>query len=712
MRKKITLVILLLSAVLLVSAKQADQSVIRKVALSFFYEHARLSEGFNSNLIGIKEMVPTLLNGRIVYYTMTMSPNGWIVVSADDAVTPVLAYSYEDNLNAATLPPQFLSWMEKYQKQIDDAVNRNLPASANISAAWANYVNYDQNQPRSPLRLTGVAPLIIHTWDQGYPYNLLCPVDPAGPGNHPWAGCVATAMCQLMYYYRFPQTGNGQHCYTPSGYPQQCADYGATAYNWDAMLNTLSGARPDNDSAVALLLWHAGISVNMMYSPSGSGAYSEDARNAMVNNFRFSQAASYIHRGDFPESAWDSILKANLDKKMPIYYDGYGTGGHAFNCDGYEGTNHFHFNWGWSGTANGYYYLDNLNPAGDNFSQGEGAIVNLFPDSVSNTYPYNFQTQSLLTSIYGTFDDGSGPALNYRKNSNSSWLLSLQSPDDSVQSITFTFNYFNTIAGSGIVRIYKGESTSDSLAAEFSGETIPPVITVNGPRALVTFTSGSGATGPGWLVSYTGKVLEWCKNIQTLSDSNGTVSDGSLHFNYHNYSTCRWKIIPSSYEGPLNLSFTSFRTQPNHDYVQIFDYVTGENLAEYSGVYTGSNLPAPVTAQSGQMYVVFTTDQSGTEAGWEARYSTLVGCDNSKPVPEIQVYPNPAKDILYIRPLSGQNNVLQIEISDINGLQVLSRKLSTGGNSAKLDVSELKSGMYFLRITSDSGSVVKKIVIE
>jgi len=173
MRKKITLVILLLSAVLLVSAKQADQSVIRKVALSFFYEHARLSEGFNSNLIGIKEMVPTLLNGRIVYYTMTMSPNGWIVVSADDAVTPVLAYSYEDNLNAATLPPQFLSWMEKYQKQIDDAVNRNLPASANISAAWANYVNYDQNQPRSPLRLTGVAPLIIHTWDQGYPYNLL-----------------------------------------------------------------------------------------------------------------------------------------------------------------------------------------------------------------------------------------------------------------------------------------------------------------------------------------------------------------------------------------------------------------------------------------------------------------------------------------------------------------------------------------------------------
>jgi len=713
MKKKITFAILLLSAVFTGFAKQADQSVIRKVAISFYAEHARLTGGFAFNSIGIKNMIPTNYAGRTVYYTINLSPRGWIVVAADDAVTPVLAYSFEDNMNSSSLPPQFISWMEKYRKQINDAMNRNLPASANIAAAWEKYTSNDLKQPMAPQGINGVAPLIIHTWDQGYPYNIYCPQDAAGPGDHPYAGCVATAMCQLMYYYRFPQTGNGQHCYTPSGYPQQCADFGATTYNWNTMVNSLSTARLDNDSAVALLLWHAGVAVNMMYSATGSGAYSEDARNALVSNFRYSPAALYIHRSDFPETSWDSILRANLDKRMPVYYDGYGAqGGHAFNCDGYQATTHFHFNWGWSGTANGYYYLDNLNPAGDNFSQGEGAIVNLFPDTTANTYPYGCQSEAVLHSIAGTFDDGSGPVLNYRNNSQCSWLVEPQSSDDSVQSITITFNSFNTIAGNGIVRIYKGISASDSLAAEFSGDSLPPSFMINGTRALVTFTSGKAGQGQGWLISYTGNVMEWCQNNQTMTDSSGIVTDGSFHFNYHNSTTCRWKIIPDGTTGPLTLSFTSFRTQLNHDYVVIYDYGTEELLAQYSGIYTGSDLPATVTAKSGQMFLMFTTDKTGTEAGWEARYSIALGCKNIKNIPEVQVYPVPARDYLYLRTPSDNSGTLQVQLNDINGLPVLIGKLINDGNTPRIDVSNLSSGMYFLRITSGSGSVVKKVVIE
>ena len=713
MREKITITILLISAVVMGFAKQPEQSVIRKVALGFYLERSGLTEGLTYNSIAIREITPTMFNNRVVYYTLTINPRGWIVISADDVVAPVLAYSFEDNMNTASLPPQFISWMDKYKKQINDAISRDLPASEKIKSDWARYTNYTREQPLTPQLLTGVSPLIIHNWDQGFPYNIYCPQDPAGPGNHPYAGCVATAMCQLMYYYRFPLTGNGQHCYTPGGYPQQCADYGATSYDWNAMVNSLTGARLDNDSAVALLLWHAGVSVNMMYSSSGSGAYSNDARNAMVNNFRFSPAASYIHRNDFQVPAWGSILRSNLDKKMPVYYDGYGPqGGHAFNCDGYQGSDHFHFNWGWSGTANGYFYLDNLNPAGDNFSQDEGAIVNLFPDTVANTYPYPCQTQTLLHSISGTFDDGSGPALNYHGNSQCSWLLKPQNTQDSVQSITIAFNTFSTLPGSGIVRIYKGEYTSDSLAGEYSGDALPASLSVNGPKALVTFTSGSGGAGPGWLITYTGKAMDWCKDIQTLTDTTGMFSDGSLHFNYHNSTTCRWKILPTGNSGPLNLSFNSFRTQQNHDYIQIFDYGTGEPLAEYSGLYTGTNVPGPVTANSGQMFIIFSTDQAGSEAGWEAVYSTALGCKDNTAVPEVQIYPNPVRDYLYISHLNDNSGELQVVMNDLNGLQVISGKFSAERNLVRIDVSSLKSGMYFLRITSANGSVVKKVVKE
>ncbi len=713
MRKQITLTIILLATAFTGFAKQVDQTVIRQVAVGFFYDHARLTESFSWNSVGIKEMVPTVINGHTLYFTLTMNPKGWIVVSADDAVTPILAYAFEDNMSAASLPPQFISWMGKYQKEIDDAMSRNLPQSEATAATWAKYAKYDRNQPLAPETNSGVAPLIIHNWDQGFPYNIYCPLDPAGPGNHPWAGCVATAMSQIMYYYRFPQTGIGQHCYTPSGYPQQCANYGTTTYDWNAMVNTLTGAKLHSDSAVALLIWHAGVSVNMMYSASGSGAYSEDARNSLVNNFRYSSGATYLQRSNYSATVWEGLLRDNLDKKMPIYYDGYGPqGGHAFNCDGYQGANYYHFNWGWSGTANGYYYLDNLNPGGDNFSQGEGAILNIFPDTLANAYPYPCQAATPLTSINGTFDDGSGPVLNYRKNSQCSWLLTPQSAEDSVKNITLTFNSFSTVAGDGILRIYKGINVDDSLIAQYSGDGLPPSVTINGAKAYITFTSGASATAPGFLVSYSSKVMDWCQDAITISDSSGTISDGSLHFNYHNGTMCRWRIVPQVNSGPLTLSFTSFRTQQNKDVVRIYDNVTGVLLAEYSGIYSGTNLPSAVIAPSGQMFIIFSTDASVTEAGWEAIFSSIVGVSEPDYASSIQVYPNPANHYLYVSATNDIKTGLQLELNDINGRTVITQKVAAGINQVTIDISGIRGGLYFLKIITDSHSVVKKVIVE
>ena len=112
------------------------------------------------------------------------------------------------------------------------------------------------------------------------------------------------------------------------------------------------------------------------------------------------------------------------------------------------------------------------------------------------------------------------------------------------------------------------------------------------------------------------------------------------------------------------------------------------------------------------MFIMFNTDQTITEAGWEAVYSTAVGLNDNKNAPAIDVYPNPATDHLCIPTISDNSGEIQVQLSDINGLTVLMRKFVNNGTVTTIDVSNLNSGMYFLRITTGRGSVVRKVVIE
>jgi hypothetical protein len=184
-----------------------------------------------------------------------------------------------------------------------------------------------------------------------------------------------------------------------------------------------------------------------------------------------------------------------------------------------------------------------------------------------------------------------------------------------------------------------------------------------------------------------------------------------MHFNYHNSMTCRWKIFPEG-SGPITLSFTSFRTQRGHDFVKIYDYNTGEQLADYSGDYSSPNLPPPVTATSGQMFILFATDASVTDEGWEARYSAALGCNNlPSPVP-MKVFPNPVSDVLTIQTGQTTAGTIKIEVSDVKGDIVLHENLAVTGNSVKLNVSGLSPGVYFMRITSGNETLVRKVIIE
>ena len=710
MKKSLLFALALLFCAILIQAKNVTPGNAGKAGVNFYYEHINRIHPADYRQIRIRETFTETFNSQPVYYAINLSEGGFVIVSADDAVTPVLGYSFEGAYSRDNQPPQFIAWMEGYARQIEYSRSRNLEPDPVVTAAWQHLLTEDPSTLTLTRDTRDVEPLIISTWDQGSNYNNLCPADPNGPGGHVWAGCVATAMSQIMYYYRYPQTGVGQHCYTPSGYPQQCADFGNTTYQWDEMLNSHSTP----DTATLILLWHAGISVDMMYSPSGSGAYSSDAAAALRDHFRYNPGLRLLDKDNYSEIVWDSILIANLDQKHPLYYNGFGTGGHAFDLDGYQGPDYFHFNWGWSGSFNGYFYLNNLNPGGDNFTYGQGAIVDFFPDTVSNTYPYYCGASSVLTTLNGTFEDGSGPANNYLEGASCSWLVAPTTLSDSVESIKITFNRFNTEEGSDVVKIYQGNVTTATPFATFSGDSLPPAVTIPGLQALVTFTANGSNPQSGWFASYQSNTLNFCSTPVTLTDPEATFSDGSFHFDYKNRTNCRWIIEPED-TGATVLNFTSFRTQADHDFVKIFELGRGTLLASYSGIYDSANLPPPVTAASGKMLVIFVTDANTTEDGWEAHYKNIyLGVNDPSQMPDIKVYPNPAIGAVYIALPDVRLGELTAELIGMDGKTVRKAVFTdlSANEVKKLDLSGIPAGIYILRLVGANTVVTRKLIVE
>jgi hypothetical protein len=708
MKKTLTLLLTVLFSMSLF-AKSVDLESAKKVGINFFYERSlRISPVDYKDLKASAVFTVSGINSP-VYYIIDLDGKGWVVVAAEDAVTPVLAYSFAGSYSGENKPPQFVAWMDGYVRQIEYSLDNRLTASQEVSQEWERLSVNDPAGLNKSYR--DVAPLLLSTWDQGNPYNMFCPEDGAGPGGHVWAGCVATAMCQVMYYYRWPNVGNGEHCYTPWGYDQQCADFGATTYNWEEMMNSHAGSQ-DTDTAMATLLWHAGISVDMMYAPDGSGAYSQDAAAAMINNFRYTPNTQLLNKDDYSESVWAGILRDNIDKKRPMYYHGFGSGGHAFNVDGYQGSDFFHFNWGWSGSYNGYYYLTNLNPGGSNFTEGQGAIVNLYPDTVNNTYPENCSGQMVLDAIAGTVDDGSGPSGNYISNINCSWLISPQTISDSISSITISFNRFSTEEGNDVVRVYQGGTTSDLLVGEFSGENIPSAVTVNSNKALVTFSSNGGVEKGGWYLTYVANSIDWCEGITTLTEPEGTISDGSYGFNYKNKSSCRWKIVPENTGGVI-LTFTAFNTEQVNDVLKIYDMGSGELIGEISGEYTDGNMPGPFTASSGKMYLMWNTSEMLTAPGWEGFYSTFpVGTQELTELASIRVYPNPATEFITIDGKDLGSPSLRMELMNTGGKVLMNKVIlvENGVVQEKISLTGLPKGLYILKFISDTEVTLKKVV--
>lgn len=361
MKNCLLLLLSLLCTPFVTAQTSINESVARQTALAFA-QHRGAPAKTELRLVSASEI-----------YIYDIDNKGFIIISGNTVLPPVLAYSDQGPFPALEEAPEhFVSWIRHYSEMIDYAVAQGMAPEPSIQEQWDEAM-----AGRFSTRgTTTVNPLVSTHWDQGCYYNEYCPEGHggwwgSGPCGHVYAGCVACAMAQVMKYWNHPAQGFGSHSYNHSEYGMQSANFGATTYQWDQMPAEIWS----HNDAIATLMYHCGVSVNMNYGVGGSGAQSADVETAVRSYFGYC-GAKYHEKRNFDEDTWIEMLKADLDQSHPIYYSGTSeSAGHAFVCDGYDNNNLFHFNFGWSGSGDANYSLYDVN----GYAGNQAAVINMVP---------------------------------------------------------------------------------------------------------------------------------------------------------------------------------------------------------------------------------------------------------------------------------------------------------------------------------------------
>ena len=435
MRKIFVGMIAILASTMTLWAERVSEADAALIANNFM-NVAPATTGSAQVAAPVKRMVRKAVNTTTAepqyYLYENADGEGWVIIAANDAVTPVLAYSETGHFRTDNMPSNIRHWMGLYDRFITKIEADGVVASEEAKAEWDGL--------RKPVRkakaATVVGPLIETKWDQGSPYNNLCP----GTGSDKaYTGCVATAMAQIMNYWEWPVNGTGSHSYKPldpnstwgassKRYTSTLsANFGNTTYDWANMrdkytyISRFSGqyteyatVTDDEKTAVATLMYHVGVACEMMYGnddDGGSGTYTlnygdwsddQSIQSAIVKYFKYKKSGltGYMRDGytygrttyyeKWNDEDWTAMVKAELDKGRPILYGGGdedGSGGHSFICDGYNSNDYFHFNWGWSGYNDGLFKLSSLTlgsgGAGGGsfeFSYNQDVLIGIEPD--------------------------------------------------------------------------------------------------------------------------------------------------------------------------------------------------------------------------------------------------------------------------------------------------------------------------------------------
>lgn len=500
------------------NAARVDSTEARQMATEFF--KARKGESVSLELCSVGGT-----SNNPLYYVFNNPSGGFVIISAEDTTLPVIGYSLENSYDVKNVPAS-MAW-------VLDGIGKEIKAASTLQPS----MSLSERKMLSAPRAAGESRLLpTPSWSQEAPFNN------AIPGN-PLVGCVGTAMASIMKYYQFPAQGHGDK----GGVSFE------TAYDWDNMRsdNYRGNYSATEAEAVATLMWHAAKSIDTQFGMSGSSAYEVRVPGALSLYFGYDPGVSYKKRADVASQAeWDNLVKNEILAGRPVLYCGQDvSAGHAFVCDGFDGEGLFHFNWGWGGSANGYFRTTMLNPTVSrthSYNNLNTIIYNIKPGTASANWSTiritadgnqiglgsdmaNLKDKKIFTVRVGNlknvgFSDFNGKLTVALFSADGSFKTSLSSPVNlSLQSLGYLFDNYKditncrlpegiTVEPGDVVRLATQSADSFEwlpVAGELlttneldANRTTPSYIDINLPSVAGVTIQGDNKVLPGWKYTF------------------------------------------------------------------------------------------------------------------------------------------------------------------------------------------------------------------
>ncbi len=710
--------------------------------------------------------VYTLSNDEGVAYLYVFNyDNGFVVMAADDRAYPVLGYGEDDLFDINAIPDGMRYYLSHYGRQIQYAIDNELVAEPDVVEQW------DLLRKEGVIMKTrmdkAVQPLLATTWDQDWPYNYYAPAcNSYWTNNHCYAGCVATAMSQCMKFWNWPETGVGEHSYNTSSYPGNgatlSANFGETTYQWSIMPNSVSSANAGG-MAVALLMYHCGISVNMNYSPDGSGAQTGDAVDALIEHFRYGSCTNLKYRDDFSLIEWEDMLIESFDHGIPTIYAGQGNdGGHAFNCDGYNNQRKFHFNWGWSGQYNNTYYsIDALNTGNGSFNTYQRVILNMIPDYiydvmvpaittmtaapedaitktvvVSFTLPSQSMSGAALASAEQVVLKRDGVTIHTFTNVQAGDVMTYEDAVADYGAYEYTIvGYNNNLEGEEFSQVaivgpnctWKLVGTTTNFqgwnggALQFigaNGVVFKTVTMANSTPLSIKFQMPEGGFTLNWVAPNTA-VQTMTFTLKDSANQNAYAFSGSsTQLNgtiYSGNNDCPNCTAPTgftgefTYQGGQSGAHLTWNCDYSPSKFKIYRSNDGDEYVEIGNV-TGDVHEYFDAVANGTYYYKVTAYSSACESNYALTsgnidYVVVMVAAVAENSINARIYPNPTNDNLRIE----AQDLNTVEVYNLVGQKVYEENIN--GDECVINMKEFGSGIYMVKIQALNGSTTQKISV-
>jgi len=703
--------------------------------------------------------------GTPLYYVFNINANdGFVIVAADDASTPILGYNDIGHYDAANQPPNFAEWMNNYANEITYLKVHNIQPTADNTADWNAYLN-DLPSRSTKHIASAVLPLSNIIWNQSPYFNALCPGGSV-------TGCCATAMAQVMQYWKYPAHGLLSNTYNENT-PQYQENYGVLSrnfytetFNWANMPDTINSPNAD----VAKLMLDCGISIDMNYSPSGSNAqvicpnsFSNQGADSVCDQTSYVKFFGYnrhtIHgyyKLQFSDSIWKVMLENELNNGRIVQYTGGGDIGHTWLCEGYNSSTQFYMNWGWGGSSNGYFALNGLLSNYDSLQQ---ACIGIEPPAASAQFYANNVSVCTGSAVYFT-DESLSPTHITSWN----WSFPGGTPSTStLQNPLVTYNtpgIYNakliiTATGGGdtITKanyiVVQPDKNQLPLNETFESASFPPTgWYLNNPNDWNTSNNGYGSlwqryshTGGGGygtsnscllFYNFNSGYREYLLNeppppnpiggqnqqIYTPAYDFRQISKDSLTFDvaYAPYNTVYSDTLAIYYSLDCGITWTTIYYKGGMDLATTISNIsaTGDTLGfiPTSSQWRTETIQLP-SAVYGQASVMFSFENRSYWGGQLyldniniPQGPTLSVNTISQPDNGVTLYPNPNNGDFTVSITNYELGITDVEVYNVLGEKIYSNPFTINNSPFTINLTGQPNGVYFYRIVSENRNLI------